>query len=494
MTFHGSMACPAARRLRLALITITSAVGLGGCYLYRDPIVSAPVIAATTLPRTAAIEDLDSLVSIVAEVHPTPSPRLRPLRDSLARAWPDTVSRTRLARDLNRLLAILGDGHTGLALDRLEEEAALANGARSWSFAVRRTADGIIIGTVVGSDTAVLHAGDRLDAIDGMPIDSLVEAMARAVPAELPTWRDRSVLGAFRGRLWMEGIRPPANVRVTGVDGTVRTVRVIGASRQELQAGSNPQVQPAPLTVIGMRDSVLILDFRRMWGDRERAAFTARLDSAFEAAARSGVRAVVVDLRRNGGGDSRWGIQLLSYLTQAELSQGVRKEWKGSRRYRRFFKSRVTPLLRYTIPFSWFDAPMGGLFSGPDGTTAVTPFTPALPAANPRRLERPLCLLIGPGTFSSAMMLANTARRSGVATLIGEPTGEPPNAHGEVMAFHLRRSGLGGQVSSARFVLDEDPAGDRRGVLPHVLVVPTREDIAAGRDPVMERAAACGRI
>ena len=481
-------------RSRLHWTVVVCSVAVSGCYLYRDPVTPPPVIAATTLPRSAAVEDLDSLVTIVSEVHPNPSPRFRPLRDSLARAWPDTISRARLARDLNRLLAVLGDGHTGLSLDGLEEEAALANGGRSWPFAVRRTVDGIIIGRVVGSDTTVLRSGDRLEAIDGMPIDSLVEEIGRAVPAELPAYRDARVLRFFGSSLWLEGIRPPADLRITAVDGTSRSVRVLGATRQELQAASGAQGQPEPLTVLGVRDSVLLLDFRRMWGAPERAGFTARLDSAFEAAARTGVRAVVVDLRRNGGGDSRWGTQLLSYVNGDSLSQGVRKEWKGSRRYRMFFKSRVSPVLRYTIPFSWFDAPIGGLFSGPDGTMAVIPFTPDLPAANPRRLERPLCLLIGPGTFSSAMMLANTARRSGVATLIGEPTGEPPNSGGEVMAFHLQRSGLTGQVSSAYFMLDEDPAGDRRGVLPHITVVPTREDIRAGRDPVMERAMACGRL
>jgi hypothetical protein len=92
------------------------------------------------------------------------------------------------------------------------------------------------------------------------------------------------------------------------------------------------------------------------------------------------------------------------------------------------------------------------------------------------------------------MMLANTARRSKVATLIGEPTGEPPNSHGEILGYHLRRSGLSGQVSSAYFMLDEDPEGDRRGVPPHLLVVPTRESIASGQDPVMERARECGRL
>jgi hypothetical protein len=492
MTLHGFVADPAARRLRLATITIAGAVGLGGCYLYRTPTAPQPIVAAAALSRDVAIEDLDTLVAIVAEVHPSPTPWLQPLRDSLARVWPETVSRARLARDLGRVLAGLGDGHTSLWFDRLEESDGLTRGATTWSFSVRRSAEGIIIGRVVGRDTAVLRPGDRLDAVNGLKIHSLVHELGRAVSAELPAWRDREVLASLGSRLWVDGIRPPAELHVTGVDGRPRTIQVVGATRQELQRESTARAQGDPLTVRSFRDSLLVLDFDRMWGDR--SAFATRLDSIFAAAARSGVRAVVVDLRRNTGGNSEWGIQLLSYVTNTRLSQGVRKEWKGSRRYRRFFKSRVSPLLRYTIPFSLVDAPMGGLFSGADGTTAVMPFTPARPAANARRLERPLCLLIGPGTFSSAMMLANTARRSGVATLIGEPTGEPPNSHGEVMAFHLRRSGLGGQVSSARFVLDEDPAGDRRGVLPHIAVVPTREDIAAGRDPVMERAAACGRM
>jgi hypothetical protein len=36
--------------------------------------------------------------------------------------------------------------------------------------------------------------------------------------------------------------------------------------------------------------------------------------------------------------------------------------------------------------------------------------------------------------------------------------------------------------------------GDRRGVQPHLRVVPTREEIVRGHDPVMERAKGCGRM
>ncbi|MFN9578113.1 MAG: S41 family peptidase [Gemmatimonadota bacterium] len=477
--------------MRLRLVPfVPAAIALGGCYLYRDPAPLTPVLVAAALPRAAAIEDLDSLVAIIGEVHPNPGPRLGPLRDSLARVWPDTIGRARIARDLGRLLATIGDGHTAVSLDGLELRAALERGERTWPFSVRRSADGIVIANVVGADTAVLRPGDRLEAIAGRPIDDLVTELGLAVPAELPTWRDMLVLRSRGGRLWQEGVRPPAVVRVTGRDGRLREVPIAGATMNPRERQAAPAVSE-PLTVRRTADSVLVLNFERMWGDQ--TAFRARLDSAFDAGARDGVRAVVVDLRRNGGGDSRWGTTLLSYVTAAPLSEGVRKEWKGSRRYRAYIASRVTPLIRTWLPFSWMDGPVSGIFSGPPGTVAVLEYTPTPSPANPRRLERPTCILIGPGTFSSAMMLANTARRSGVATLIGEPTGEPPNSGGEVLGFVLRRSGIVGQVSSAHFVLDEDPAGDRRGVLPHVEVVPTREDIAARRDPVMERAMACGR-
>lgn len=470
---------------------LATALVVGGCYLHRNPPGPIPALVAEALPRAAAVEDLDSLVAIVREVHPAVGPQFLPRRDSLAASWPDTVSRVRLARDLGRLLATIGDGHTNLSRDRLAMAAALERGERTWPFTVGRSANGVIVASVVGIDTAVLLPGDRLEAVDGRPIDDLVAELGRAVSAELPSWRDRQVLRSLGAALWQEGIRPPGDVRVSGVDGRSRDVRIAGATIEDLRARSSTSVESAPLTVRRTDDSVLVLDFERMWGDE--VAFRARLDSAFDAGARAGVRAIVVDLRRNGGGDSRWGTTLLSYMTQAPLSEGVRKEWKGSRRYRAFVASGVTPMVRPWLPFSWVDGPMGSIFSGPDGTVTVRPLDAEPPPANPRRLERPVCMLIGPGTFSSAMLLAHTAKRSGVATLIGEPTGEPPNSYGEVMPFRLRRSGLVGQVSSARFVLDEDPAADRRGVLPHVEVTSSREDVVAGHDPVMRRAMACGR-
>lgn len=444
---------------------------------------------ASVLGRDAALADLDTMLAIVRDVHPDPSPRFAVLRDSLAQAWPTSITRARLWTDLSRVLASMDDGHTSLWLANEEVNAAVAAGQRAFPLGVTHTDDGFVVSSVVGEDSARLHAGDLLLRINDEPVSVVAQRLGRAVPAELPAFRERVVLSAFGPRLWLDGVRPPYRVTVLRA-GTQAEIPMVGATLADFQRRA-PAPARAALTARRNPDSLLVLDFTSMGGDA--SALRATLDSTFDAAKREGVRAIVVDLRRNGGGNSAQGITLLSYITGKPLSQGIRKEWKSSARYRAHFSRSVSPLIRW-LPFSWIDGSMGGFFSVPVGSIATMQLpTAAPPPANARRLERPLCVLIGHSTFSSAMMLANTVRQSNVGTLIGEPTGEPPNSHGEVFAFQLPNSGLAGQVSSARFVLEADTAAAHRGVLPHVPVIRTSNDVVQRRDPVMERALACGR-
>ncbi len=94
-------------------------------------------------------------------------------------------------------------------------------------------------------------------------------------------------------------------------------------------------------------------------------------------------------------------------------------------------------------------------------------------------------VVIGPGTFSSAMMNAISIAQQTNATLIGTPTGGKPNHFGNVRTFKLPFSGLTVQYSTRWFALipDADPAS----VIPDVEVAVTSDDYFAGRDPVMER-------
>lgn len=98
-----------------------------------------------------------------------------------------------------------------------------------------------------------------------------------------------------------------------------------------------------------------------------------------------------------------------------------------------------------------------------------------------------LIVLVGRGTFSSAMMNAVQLRNRYGAVLIGEPTGGSPNSYGEIKPLTLPHSRLTLMYSTQYFELQP---GGAQTVTPDVLINTTINDVVAGRDPVLEAALA----
>jgi len=95
--------------------------------------------------------------------------------------------------------------------------------------------------------------------------------------------------------------------------------------------------------------------------------------------------------------------------------------------------------------------------------------------------------LIGRGTFSSAQMNAAKLKADAGAVLMGEPTGQKPNAYGEVKTFRLPRSHIEVRYST-RFWKTEE--GDRPSMDPDVTVEVSSADYLGCKDPVLEAALA----
>jgi C-terminal processing protease CtpA/Prc len=95
-----------------------------------------------------------------------------------------------------------------------------------------------------------------------------------------------------------------------------------------------------------------------------------------------------------------------------------------------------------------------------------------------------LFVLIGRATFSSAQMNAQQFRDRTHATLVGEPTGQKPNAFGEIKNFTLPNSGLIVQYSTKQFRQSEK---DEPSMIPDEMVEPTSEEFFGGRDVVLEK-------
>jgi hypothetical protein len=94
-----------------------------------------------------------------------------------------------------------------------------------------------------------------------------------------------------------------------------------------------------------------------------------------------------------------------------------------------------------------------------------------------------LYVLVGALTFSAAMNNAAQFQDETQAILVGQQIGEKPNSYQEPRQFRLPNSHLIVRASSLYY---EFRKHGPNAVTPDKTIVPTWEDVKAGRDPVLD--------
>ena len=277
--------------------------------------------------------------------------------------------------------------------------------------------------------------------------------------------RVASVTSAFRDLLLVHSIGAPYVLEVEGHDRTIRTVTMNGLLQDSLRAlatrgGARRSATPN-FSYELLPSRVGYMNFRSLSGDLTR--FKTDIADMFRRVAADSAQTLIIDLRGNGGGDSRlatrgWATRCCATSRPSRIACRRKKI---------------------------------GVFLGPDGTIVSLPEAPvAHPAAEPF-FSGAVCVLIGRQTFSSAADLADAIKTYRLATLIGEETGGRPNSFAEAYVFRLPKSQLAVSVSSARFVRASGDTSDHRGVVPDIIASVSDADRRAGRDVARERASQC---
>jgi len=169
-------------------------------------------------------------------------------------------------------------------------------------------------------------------------------------------------------------------------------------------------------------------------------------------------RALIIDLRQNGGGNSGNGYDILSYLTDKPYRPGS-------------YQSRI---------YSAVGRARGEGVRFEDLYTTST----QSPAGSNKLYTKPVAVLISGETFSAAedFCSAYVGLKRGI--LVGEPTG---GSTGQPLAFSLP-GGIMARVCTKRDAYPDGTEWNGVGILPTVPVRPTVAALRAGRDPVLEAA------
>ncbi|RYY98040.1 MAG: hypothetical protein EOO11_09220 [Chitinophagaceae bacterium] len=457
--------------------------------LFLLPTLNLLAQAPDSLTPRQLREDLDFVERTIIDMHPRPwhtvrHKEFRRIKDSMLSTATTAIAAPDEWRYVARLCAAIGEGHTTSYYPDGMVQQLKASGTGLFPFAIYdMSPEGLLVRGDLSDDSS-LHYGDRIVAINGRPAPELYSYFTSFFGG-LPAWRKQKAMQDILSLVHLSGIRGPYRIRYVQ-DGTEKekTVAAVPVDRLiarvgELRKRFPSAPKPASYTFERLPDGIGLLRFNTMSTDY--AAFERFLKDTFTALQAAPVKGLIVDLRRNGGGNSALGFELIRYLTDKPFRMGGGSVWKVSASYKNWFQNDSTVRQRLGGNSAWkeYMALRNGKMIRSAGDK------PQAPERNPLLFKGPVCVLIGPGTFSSANMTANAIQDYQLATLIGEPTGEPANDFGEIAFFETPHGKVSFMTSSKQFVRANGDANDMNPVLPDIYVKP---EAGSKEDAVLEAA------
>lgn len=287
-----------------------------------------------------------------------------------------------------------------------------------------------------------VRVGDEVVEIDGMPVhDYARQRVQPLVSAGAPQDRDFQTytVGLLRG-----SAAKPVLLRLRSADGKEWT---------ETAARSAYGRDPSPPEFRMLDNGVAYISIEQFADDSGLKAFEAALPQILKA------RALVIDMRRNGGGNGAIGLKILGYLSHNPIPSAS-SYVRGDNPYMR--------------------ASAGSLVNWMPLRNA------AYAQPHEQVYEGPVAVLTGPQTYSAAedFVVSFTIMKRGLT--LGEATG---GSTGQAINFKLPGGG-GARVCAKRDVFPDGREFVGVGVAPDVEVKLTAASVRDGTDAVLARAIA----
>lgn len=256
-----------------------------------------------------------------------------------------------------------------------------------------------------------------------------------------------------------------------------------GEQKKAIQAQFDELLMPAgvnPNSYELLPDrKMCILRYNSCGLPRDRSPYEAFFARMFAEMRKSDIRGLIIDLRKNGGGDSGTGNLLIRYLARTPFRQYERVAKRLTPQALAFYKSIGIDYL--SLLNEGYDT--SSLALDPNGVPVQKDFTVEArfvdPVEEPLRFTGPVYVLIGRGTYSSAALFASTAQYYRLATLIGEetlPFVRGKEHYGDVVFVSLPHSQLTVQISTAVFTVMRADKEKSTRIVPDHRVVQSRSD------------------
>ncbi|MET0498920.1 MAG: S41 family peptidase [Steroidobacteraceae bacterium] len=383
-------------------------------------------------------EDLDALVGVIDQQHPdlrhsTDPVELSSKVASLRRRLNHAMTRDEAWRTLATLNPVLADGHLFIAFPDWRKESAqhLERGGAFFPFEVYVDPHGaVFVRSKLGGEPSTL-AGARIETINGVSASKIANSLLERVHGDTPLFRSDLLSKRWWLYYWKEyGAPLKYRLRIGGRSSAA--VAAMDASREKpliLQIENSFERQ-FMLELLPENTALLTIG-SFAWPDKER--FFEFTRDAFSRVRNANVGTLLIDVRSNGGGDDdMWQNGILRYVASQPYRNGSRYA------------------LRIVEGHQDEGEVIGEVVRG-DQDKWIQPETD-----NPLHFSGKTYVLVGAGTYSSAILFANVIHDCGFGAVAGVGGSARTRQSGGVQKFVLPHSGL--VLWWPRFVLSR-PSG-----------------------------------
>ena len=430
---------------------------------------SVLLISGCQLQPSQMKDDLDFLFKTIEEVHPnmyayTPKEEFDRYRDVLYSEINKPMTFAEFYKHVAPAVTHIKDGHTWVRTNNI----VLPWDDRFFPLLCLWQNEELIIHQNVGSSD--IPIGAAILSINGEKISEVLERISKYRPEETKHGNVHRAAKDLGQLLRLEyGPIDKFVIKVRVNDGNIQKyeVRTVSFSKlREYETKSASGKESCSYRFLPDYNTG-ILEINTFGNDT--LNYKTFLKNTFQKINVQKAKNLIIDIRKNEGGDSLQGELLLKYLTGRPFMQFERADEKIS--------VQADNLQRIRQYKSDEDIQIGSVVTWPG--------KPQKPGANPLRFYGKKYVLVGCSTFSSANCFASAIKCFNIGTIIGEETGGKTANFGDIYNFKLPNSKLSVQVSKKYFV-EACGKPDGRGLLPDYEVKQKPEDTAKGVDTVLQ--------